>query len=102
MCNSRITAAALRVTLASLLLAGCARRSNVPTLAEAQRSNQDVWGEAALRQPGGPSYDYFAKLLPPLRYVDANFLCYPIVLSAPSNKTKARLVSDGSSINARA
>src|SRR5205809_4233209 len=40
--------------------------------------------------------------MPPLRYVDANFHCYPIVLSAPSNKTKARLVSDGSSVNARA
>jgi hypothetical protein len=67
-----------------------------------ESSNDDVWGEAALKQPGGPSYDFFAKLLPPLRYVDANFRCYPIVLCAPSNRTKARLVSDGSSVNARA
>jgi len=33
--------------------------------------------------------------------VDARFSCYPIVLSAPSNPTKARLVSDGSSVNVR-
>jgi hypothetical protein len=30
----------------------------------------DVWAEAALRQPGGPSYEFFRDLLPPLRYVD--------------------------------
>src|SRR3954463_10896995 len=62
----------------------------------------DLWGEAALKQPGGPTYEYFAKLLPPLRYVDANFKQYPITLSAPSNPTKARFVSTGSAINALA
>src|ERR1051326_3565323 len=75
---------------------------HVPDLREVTEANTDLWGEAAMKQPGGPSYEFFAKLLPPLRYVDANFRCYPIVLSAPNNRTKARLVSDGSSVNARA
>src|SRR5438552_14386442 len=72
------------------------------TLDEAIKAQTDVWGEAALREPGGPSYKFFAKLLPPLRYVDASFHHYPITLSAPSNPTKARLVSNGSCVNALA
>jgi hypothetical protein len=74
----------------------------LPTPAEVVASKLDLWGEAALRQPGGPSYEFFAKLLPPLRYVDAEFLHYPIVLSAPCATVKARLVSNGSVINALA
>lgn len=65
-------------------------------------SKTDLWGEAALRQPGGPSYAFFARLLPPLRYVDADFHHYPIVLSAPGAPVKARLVSNGSALNALA
>jgi hypothetical protein len=65
-------------------------------------SKIDLWGEAALKQPGGPSYEYFEKLLPPLRYVDTDFVHYPIVLSAPGSIVKARLVSNGSQINALA
>ena len=42
-----------------------------------------IAGEAALKLPEGPNYDYFAKLIPPLRYCDAPFRVYPIVLSAP-------------------
>jgi hypothetical protein len=61
-----------------------------------------VWGEAALRQPGGPSYEFFKDLLPPLRYVNTTFRHYPIVLSAPKARTKAWWVSNGSAINARA
>src|SRR4030095_10292384 len=68
---------------------------------EVYLSPRDLWGEAAMKQPGGPSYEFFRDLLPPPRYVDGRFRCYPIVLSAPSNPTKARLVSDGSSVNAR-
>ena len=30
-------------------------------------SREDVWGEAALRAPGGPSYEFFRDLLPPDR-----------------------------------
>src|SRR3954471_5313213 len=74
----------------------------LPTPAEVMASKLDLWGEAALRQPGGPSYEFFAGLVPPLRYVDADFRHYPIVLSAPSAAVKARLVSNGSSINALA
>jgi hypothetical protein len=61
-----------------------------------------LWGELALKQPGGPSYGFFEKLLPPLRYVDACFHEYPIVLSAPGAPVKGRLVSNGSMINALA
>src|SRR5436190_13142125 len=60
----------------------------VATTREAVQSEVDVWGEAALKQAGGPSYDFFEKLLPPLRYVDASFHVYPITLSAPSNPVK--------------
>jgi len=76
--------------------------NGVPTVDEALAAKHDIWGEAALRQPGGPSYGFFKKLLPPLRYVDAAFRFYPIVLSAPNAPQKARLVSNGSAINAKA
>lgn len=61
----------------------------------------DLWGEEAMRRPEGPSYEFFAGLLPPLRYVHAPFRHYPLVLSAPKHAVKARLVSNGSAINAR-
>jgi hypothetical protein len=76
--------------------------SVLPTLEEALAAKQDVWGLAAIRQPNGPSSEFFEKLLPPLRYVNAAFHHYPIVLSAPGSAHKARLVSNGSAINARA
>ncbi|TLY34933.1 MAG: hypothetical protein E6K60_12165 [Nitrospirae bacterium] len=76
--------------------------AKLPTLEEAVASRSDLWGEAALRQPDGPSYEFFEKLLPPPRYVNADFKYYPIVLSAPNNKVKARLISNGSGINLRA
>src|SRR6185369_9356894 len=49
--------------------------------------------------PNGPSYEFFKKLLPPPRYVNADFHFYPIVLSAPNASTKARLISNGSGVN---
>ncbi len=55
-----------------------------------------------MRQTNGPNYDFFANLLPPLRYVNASFRFYPIVLSAPNAPVKARLISNGSAINALA
>jgi hypothetical protein len=73
-----------------------------PTLRQALDSKQDLWGLAAMRQTNGPSYEFFEKLLPPLRYVNAAFRHYPIVLSAPGAPVKARLISNGSAINARA
>jgi hypothetical protein len=69
---------------------------------QAIEAKTDVWGEAALQQPEGPTYDFFAKLLPPIRYVDADFHDYPINLSAPKEAAKVRVVSDGSAINALA
>jgi hypothetical protein len=62
-------------------------------------SRFDLWGEAAMRQPNGPSYEFFETLLPPPRYVNADFRYYPIVLSAPNAKVKARLISNGSGVN---
>src|SRR5436305_4975474 len=62
----------------------------------------DVWGEAAVRQPGGPSYEFFKDLLPPLRYANTEFRHYPIVLGVPGGAMKVRYVSNGSAINARA
>src|SRR4051812_46698656 len=74
----------------------------LPTLAEAITAKEDVWGDAAMHEPNGPSYEFFAKLLPPLHYVNADFKHYPIVLSAPNAQKKARLISNGSGINLRA
>lgn len=74
----------------------------VPTVPEMIAARTDVWGEAAMGQPDGANYEFFADLLPPLRYVNTDFRYYPIVLSAPLSPQKARLISNGSAINARA
>ncbi|HEY8688774.1 MAG TPA: hypothetical protein VIM07_06020 [Chitinophagaceae bacterium] len=75
----------------------------IATLDQVLAAKQDLWGLAAMQQPNGASFEFFANLLPPLRYVNAKFHYYPIVLCAPgSKKEKARLVSNGSAINARA
>src|SRR6267378_2165194 len=71
----------------------------LPALSEAIASKTDVWGEAAMRQTNGASYEFFEHLLPPPRYVHADFRYYPIVLSAPNARVKARLISDGSGLN---
>lgn len=89
------------------LLTGCATQptdhpATTASLSQAINSKTDLWGEAAIAQSGGPSYSFFEKLLPPLRYVDASFREYPIVMSAPGAAVKGRLVSNGSIINARA
>ena len=80
------------------------RESNlkdVATFEEAMSSNLDLWGEQAMAETNGPSYEFFAHLLPPPRYVNADFHYYPIVLSAPEAKVKARIISNGSGINIR-
>jgi hypothetical protein len=74
----------------------------IPTPVEMAASKLDLWGNIALRQPGGPTYEFFANIIPPMRYVDADFLHYPIVMSAPNALVKGRLVSNGSAINALA
>jgi len=73
----------------------------LPSLDEALAAKRDVWGEAAMAQPNGASYEFFAPLLPPPRYVNADFRHYPIVLSAPNAQVKARLISNGSGVNLR-
>src|SRR6266571_272743 len=73
----------------------------IPTFDETMHAKRDVWGEAAMKQPNGASYEFFEKLLPPGRYVNADFHFYPIVLSAPKAKIKARLISNGSGVNLR-
>jgi hypothetical protein len=74
----------------------------LPSPREMAASLTDLWCEAALRQPGGPSYEFFKDLLPPLRYANTAFRHYPIVLSAPLGPVKARWISNGSAVNARA
>src|ERR1017187_7050016 len=73
----------------------------LPSLDDAMASRTDLWGELAMRQPNGPSYEFFAPILPPLRYVNADFHYYPIVLSAPNARIKARLIANGSGLNLR-
>lgn len=73
--------------------------THLPTLGEVLASKDDLWGDAAMAQPNGASYDFFEPLLPPLRYVNADFHYYPIVLSAPNAKVKARVISNGSGVN---
>jgi len=85
-----------------LAVSRCAPVRGADGPAEMAAAREDLWGEAALRGPGGPSYEFFAGLLPPLRYVDADFRVYPVVLAAPSAPVKARWVGDGSAVNARA
>src|SRR3954449_1230543 len=75
--------------------------ADVPTLSEAASSKLDLWGEAAMRRPNGPSYAFFEQLLPPPRYVDAEFHYYPLLLSAPNAEVKAHLISNGSGVNLR-
>jgi hypothetical protein len=74
----------------------------LPSVQEMIDSRTDVWGDAAMRQPNGASYEFFENLLPPLRWVNTDFRHYPIVLSAPRAPQKTRLVSNGSAINPRA
>ncbi len=70
-------------------------------LSEVLAAKRDVWGELAMQQPNGASYEFFEPLLPPPRYVHADFRYYPLVLSAPGAAVKARLISDGSGVNLR-
>src|SRR5439155_19648624 len=76
-------------------------KQNTPSLPEMIAAGRDVCGELAMQQPNGPSYEFFEPLLPPPRYVHADFRYYPLVLSAPQATTKARLISNGSGVNLR-
>ncbi|MBA4149384.1 MAG: hypothetical protein H0X66_14815 [Verrucomicrobia bacterium] len=76
-----------------------AQSEKLPGFDEMVQSKRDVWGEAAMRQPNGASYEFFKDLLPPPRYVHADFRHYPLVLCEPQSKVKARLISNGSGVN---
>src|SRR5262249_33516444 len=95
-----IVAAALLLN-EPLLHAESPAKPNAPTLTEMIAASRDLWGEMAMARPNGASYEFFEPLLPPLRYVHADFRYYPLVLSAPRATTKARLISNGSGVNLR-
>jgi hypothetical protein len=78
------------------------KQQALPSAKEMAASNLDLWGDAALRLPDGPTYEFFKDLLPPLRYANTDFRHYPIVLGSPAGVVKARYVSNGSAVNARA
>ncbi len=82
--------------------AAAAQSAQLPSVQEMIAAKTDVWGEAAIRQPDGPSYEFFRGLLPPLRYANTEFRFYPIVLSAPRAAVKCRFVGNGSGINLQA
>lgn len=85
------------------LLAAGVQAAKTPSVEEALASRTDLWGDLAMKQPNGASYEFFADLIPPLAYVNADFKHYPIVLSAPGGElAKFLLVSNGSAINAPA
>lgn len=82
------------------LLAAGVQAAKTPSVEEALASRTDLWGDLAMKQPNGASYEFFADLIPPLKYVNAAFKHYPIVLSAPGGElAKLMLVSNGSAIN---
>lgn len=76
--------------------------TNRTTLQKAIAAKADIYGEAAMRRPNGASYEFFADLIPPIRYARlAEFEYYPILMGIPGGEYKARLISNGSAINAR-
>lgn len=102
----------LSVPLVAGMIACCAlvqaedpdksHRRSLPSAQEMAAAKTDVWGQAAIQDQDGPSFEFYQDLLPPLRYVNTDFRHYPIVISAPAGKRKSRWVSNGSAINARA
>lgn len=75
---------------------------SIATVQEAIEARTDVWGDAAMSHRDGASYEFFKDLMPPVRWTDAQFRHYPIVLAAPRSQLKARIISNGSAVNARA
>ena len=73
----------------------------VATLDEVLAANRDLWGDAALKLEDGPTFEFFAELLPPLRYVNAAFREVPVLLADPRGGPKFRVARDGSAIEPR-
>src|SRR5262245_55053708 len=82
----------LRFLLFILLITACEVVSAQVTPSQLIESKTDLLGEAALREPDGPSYEFFENVLPPLRYVDARYKHYPIVLAAPRSQIKGKVL----------
>lgn len=83
-----------------VLLAVSVHAAKMPKVEDVLASRTDLWGDLAMKQPNGASYEFFAGLIPPLKYVNADFRYYPIILSAPDGEpAKFLLVSNGSAIN---
>ncbi len=99
---SLLLALSLRTVAARGESVASAAGDDLPSVQEMIEARSDVWGDAAMQQPNGASYALFADLLPPLRWVNTDFRHYPIVLSGPRAAQKARIVSNGSAVNARA
>ena len=95
----RTSDAAAASAAARLPEPGWTAPTDVPGVTEALASKSDLWGELSMRQPDGPTYAFFERLLPALRYVEASFRHYPIALAAPYGPKKARFVSNGSAVN---
>src|SRR3954451_8494501 len=89
----------IRPIVYSCIFLTCASARGEFTPQEMIAAKTDIVGEAALKQPGGPSFEFFEKVLPPLRYVDAPYKHYPIVLAAPRSTVKAKVLSTGGIIN---
>ncbi|HEX5471534.1 MAG TPA: hypothetical protein VFW73_06590 [Lacipirellulaceae bacterium] len=92
----------MKICLASLaicLVAWCGEAHAQFTPNQIISSNSDIIGEAALKSPNGPSFEFFDDILPPLRYVDARYKQYPIVLAAPRSLVKGKVLSTGGIIN---
>lgn len=101
LCRSMLAIVLPVVFWAAILVGSAAAAEALPSIDQVLAATTDILGEAAIRQPDGPSYEFFAEAMPPLRYVNAAFRHYPLVLAAPRNGCKARLVSNGSAINAK-
>jgi hypothetical protein len=105
---NRSTATLIVLTSLVVKAYGENRASSAPagpktaTLQEAIEARTDAWGDAAMNQPDGANYKFFENLMPPVRWTDAEFRHYPIVLAAPRSRLKARVLSNGGAINARA
>src|SRR5262245_22099261 len=102
-CSSQVLAMhfALSILFSRAVLSAEPPAEKIPALTEVVAARRDLWGEMAMRQPNGASYEFFEPLLAPPRYVHADFRHYPLVLGAPRAKTKARLISNGSGVNLR-
>lgn len=54
-----------------------------------------------MNEPNGPSFEFFRDLIPPPRYVHADYRYYPLILSAPNALVKSSLVFNGCGLNLR-